>query len=69
MKASELKRVLTYIGDNDDVEFHVKNDNGLTHVAHSTHAQITTKWEMPERGELSIIPDDLPRTLTILLEI
>ena len=65
MKASELKRALTYVGDDDDVEFLV-ND---TDVAEPTHAQITTKWEMPKRGDLTPDLDELPKTMTIHLEI
>jgi hypothetical protein len=68
MKASELKSALTHIGDDDDVEFLV-NNQGLKHVAEPTHAQITTKWEIPERGDLRAIPDDLPKTMPIHLEI
>lgn len=70
MKASELKRVLTYVGDDDDIEFIVNNNDnkGLRHVAQLTRAQITTEWEVPERGELTVTPDELPRTLTIFLE-
>ena len=66
MKVSELKRVLTYVGDDDDIEFHVST-KGPTYVAKPTHAQITTKWKIPD--ELSAIPDDLPKTVAIHLEI
>ena len=68
MKARELKNALTYIGDDEEVEFlvHAKE---LTHVAEPTHAQLTSKWEIPKRGDLRAIPDDPPKTMTIHLEI
>ena len=71
MKASELRHALTFIADDDEVEFLVndKANKGLTHVAEPTHAQITTKWKIPERGELTAIPDDLLKTMAIHLEI
>ena len=69
MKARELKNALTHVGDDEEVEFHVKTDKGPTHVASPTHAQITTKWEMPKRGDLTPTPDELPKTMTIHLEI
>ncbi len=68
MKVSELKRALTYVGNNDDIEFLV-NDKGLTHVAEPAQARITTEWEVPERGDLRVTPDELPKTLTLFLEI
>lgn len=72
MKARELKNALTYVGDDEEVEFLVNDSSrkGLTtYVAEPTHAQITSKWKWPERGELSPVPDDLPKTMTIHLEI
>ncbi len=56
MEARELKNALTYIGDAEEVEFIVNNNKGLKHVAEPTHAQITTKWEMPKRGDLKPRP-------------
>jgi hypothetical protein len=69
MKVSELRHALTFVDDDDNVEFLASSGKGLTHVASPTHAQITTKWEIPKRGDLTLAPDDLPKTMTIHLEI
>lgn len=71
MKASELFHALTFVDDDDDIEFVVANSDskGLTHIAEPTHAQITTKWKIPERGELTPLSATLPKTMTIHLEI
>jgi len=70
MKARELKNILTYVSDNDDVEFIVNNDKnkGLMHAADPVRAQIKTEWEVPKRGDPNVTPDELPQTLIIFLE-
>lgn len=68
MKASELKHALMFIGDDDDVEFIVDNNKGLRFFADPVRAQINTEWEVPKRGDLTVIPDELPKSLTIFLE-
>jgi hypothetical protein len=68
MKASELKHALTFVDDDDEVEFTVII-GGQECAAEPVDAQITTKWDMPERGELTVLPDKLPKTMTINLEI
>ena len=68
MKAKELKRALTYVSDDADVEFVVSND-GPDYVAVPVEATVITDWEIPKRGELtSLDDDDVSQTMTILLE-
>ena len=69
MKVHELEHALSFVNDESEVEFHVKNDKGLTHIASPTHAQITARWDVLEIGELRLLPGDPPTTLAIHLEI
>jgi hypothetical protein len=68
MKVSELKHALTFVGDDDDVEFSV-SIGGQKCAAEPIDALITGQWKIPERGELTPIPNVFPKTMTINLEI
>lgn len=61
MKASELKRALTFINDDAEIEFVVEND-GSAYVAEPIEATVTTDWEIPKRGELTSFDDNISQT-------
>ena len=71
MKASELEHAMSCLAEDDDVEFIVNDSNHKepSRVAEPTHAQIETEVRWPERGELTPIPNEYPRTMVIHLEI
>lgn len=69
MKVSELEHALSFLAEDDDVEFFV-TDEDLTDIpANPAHAVITTEVPVLQRGELTPIPDRFPKTLSIHLEI
>ena len=60
MKVHELEHALSFVDDEVEVVFHVKDDKGLMHVAEPTHTQITPKREIPKRPKTIIIHLEIP---------
>lgn len=69
MKVKELKRALSYVADDADVEFFVDIDGDDLPVE-PVKAIIETGWKWPKRGELTPVPflDESSGPIAIYLE-
>ena len=66
MKAKELKRVLSIVDDDAEIEFALENEKEELTAVDSIAGRVNTSWYMPERGELAT-GHSVSQTMLIIL--